>query len=90
VDKIGAHNVVNYTVIGVAANKGHTLQEMAKAKSIRISQRTYDPVKSAVRVKTLPEVLMKEQTTPERVYELLDFLGSALSSSPPRCSCGQK
>jgi class 3 adenylate cyclase/DNA-binding response OmpR family regulator len=75
VGNIGAQNVVNYTAIGVPVNMGHTLQEMAPPQSILVSQHTYDLVKSLVRVKTWPEVVIKGQPTPEPVYEIVEFLG---------------
>jgi class 3 adenylate cyclase/DNA-binding response OmpR family regulator len=75
VGNIGTQNVVNYTVIGVVVNKGHTLQEMAPPNSILISEKTYELIKPAVRAKTWPEVVTKGQSTPERVYQILEFLG---------------
>lgn len=74
VGNIGAQQVVNYTAIGATVNKGHTLQEIAPANSILISQHTYDLVKSAVKVKTWPQVNIKGLTTAELVYEVVELL----------------
>ncbi|MGC9468751.1 MAG: response regulator [Anaerolineae bacterium] len=73
VGNIGAQEVVNYTVIGSVVNKGHTLQEMAPANKVMISQRTYDLVRDHVRVQPWPEVEIKGQSEPEAVYEVLEL-----------------
>ncbi len=79
VGNVGTQHIVNYTVLGHTVNKAHDLQELAPPNKILISQRTYDLVKHAVRVKEWPQVQIKGSDKPESVYEVTGFITGLLN-----------
>jgi adenylate cyclase len=63
---------MNYTVIGDSVNKVKRLQEQAKGGQVLISQETYHLVQDHVHAQSVGEVLLKGQSQPEPVYEILN------------------
>jgi len=71
VGNIGTPQLMNFTAIGDGVNKVKRLQENAKGGQILIAHDTLRLVKEKVKVKLLGEILLKGQSEPEPVYEVL-------------------
>jgi adenylate cyclase len=71
VGNIGTPQLMNYTVIGDSVNKVKRLQEQAKGGQILISQETCHLVQDCARVRSVGDMLLKGQSQPEPVYEVV-------------------
>jgi class 3 adenylate cyclase/DNA-binding response OmpR family regulator len=71
VGNIGASQLMNYTVVGDSVNKVKRLQEQAKGGQILISQETCYLVQDYVEVQCVGDMLLKGQSQPEPVYEVV-------------------
>lgn len=71
VGNIGTPQLMNYTVIGDSVNKVKRLQEQAKGGQILISQETCHLVQDCARVRSVGDILLKGQSQPEQVYEVI-------------------
>jgi class 3 adenylate cyclase/DNA-binding response OmpR family regulator len=71
VGNIGTAQMMNYTVIGDSVNKVKRLQEQAKGGQILISPETHYLVQDYVEVRCVGDMLLKGQSQPESVYEVV-------------------
>ena len=72
VGNIGTAQMMNYTIIGDSVNKVKRLQEQAKGGQILINQETYHMISNYVEVRLVGDMILKGQSHPEPVYEVLD------------------
>jgi class 3 adenylate cyclase len=71
VGNVGTPNLMNFTVVGSAVNKAHSLQELAPAGKVLICRQTYELVCAQVLAREMPLVQIKGQLAPEPVYEVV-------------------
>ena len=72
VGNIGTAQMMNYTVIGNSVNKVKRLQEHAQGGQILISRETYYTIQNDVDVRNVGDVLLKGQSQPQPVYEIVN------------------
>jgi class 3 adenylate cyclase/DNA-binding response OmpR family regulator len=72
---IGTPQMMNYTIIGDAVNKAKRLQENAQAGQILLGAETFEAVQAWVEADLVGHILLKGQSRPEPVYELLRLKG---------------
>jgi adenylate cyclase len=65
--------MMNYTVIGDSVNKVKRLQEQAKGGQILVSQETYHLAQDYAHMQCVGDMLLKGQSQPEPVYEVLEL-----------------
>jgi adenylate cyclase len=75
VGNLGSEQLFDYTVVGDGVNVGARLESLNKeyqtAKSIIISESTYEAARDAIEVRQLGTVTVKGRTRPVVVYELI-------------------
>ena len=63
---------LDYTVIGDAVNTAQRLQVAARENQIIISESSYEKIKESFLCRKVGEVSLKNKSTPEQIYEVLD------------------
>lgn len=73
VGNIGTAQMMNYTIIGDSVNKAKRLQENAGGGQVLINQEVYDMVQGYVEAQPVGDLILKGQSQPEPVYEVLEI-----------------